>query len=224
MNRFLYIIISLLFAVAVNAQKDSLQLRDKYLEDQLYLDISYNGLRKQPSNVRSSSFSYGISIGYIRDIPLTRSGKFAFGLGLGYGYDSFTHGLKVTENASEYTYEITSSVDNKLRIHNLEMPIQFRIRTSDSNTYSFWRVYSGVKLSYNLTNRFTYQDNDVAIPVTDVNVYNKFQAGLTLSAGYGTFNFYLYYGLTPIFKSSAILNQSSIDTKIFKLGLSFYIL
>ncbi|WP_408030290.1 porin family protein [Tenacibaculum xiamenense] len=224
MNKILNLIALFLCVVSVYAQKDSLQLGDKYLEDQLYLDFTYNVLRKQPKDVAASSFSYGISAGYIRDIPLVKSGRMAFGLGLGYGYDSYSHGLKVAENDSGYTFEITSLTDNKLSLHNLEMPIQFRLRTSDSKTYSFWRVYSGVKLSYNLSNRLTYQSNNEPIPIRNVDFYNKFQVGATLSAGYGTFNFHLYYGLTPIFKSSAVLDGTSINTRVFKLGLSFYIL
>ncbi len=224
MRRLLNVLTVLLFTLSINAQKDSLQLGDKYLEDQIYLDFTYNVLRKQPKDSKASSFSYGISAGYIRDISLVKSGRVAFGVGVGYGYDSFSHSLKVAEDGNGYSFELTNSTDNKLSLHNLEMPIQFRLRTSDSKTYSFWRVYSGVKLTYNLSSRLTYQNNNVAVPITDVDFYNRFQVGLTLAAGYGTFNFHLYYGLTPIFKSTAILNGATIDTKVFKLGLSFYIL
>ncbi|MGG8496670.1 porin family protein [Tenacibaculum sp. TC6] len=206
------------------AQKDSLQIGDRYFEDQLYLDVSYNVLRNQPEGVKSSSFSYGISAGYIRDIPLTKNGKLALGIGIGYGYDSFSHGLKVIKANSTYTYQATDNTSNTLQIHAVEFPIQFRIRASEVNKYSFWRLYTGVKLSYNIANKFSYlDDNNATVSNTNNSNYNKFQAGLTMSAGYGTFNFYIYYGLMPLLNNAEI-NSMSIDSKVFKLGLSFYLL
>ena len=222
MNKF-YVIILLLKVISMNAQKDSLNLGDKYLEDQLYLDITYNVLKKKLKEVKSSSFSYGACVGYIRDIPIVKSGKMALGIGIGYGYDSFAHGLKVVENNSGFTLEVSNSADNKLLTHNLEMPLQFRLRSSNSRIYSFWRIYSGVKLSYNLRNQFIDAQSNEIIPITDVSNFNKFQLGLTMSSGYGTFNFHIYYGLTSILKSE-LIGQNLIDTKVFKIGVSLYIL
>ena len=206
------------------AQKDSLQIGDRYFEDQLYLDVSYNVLRNQPDGVKSSSFSYGSSIGYIRDIPLMKNGKLALGVGIGYGYDSFSHGLKVVKTNLGYLYEATTNTSNKLQLHAVEFPIQFRVRSSEVNKYSFWRLYTGVKLSYNIANKFSYLDENKAT-VSNINTsnYNKFQVGLTMSVGYGTFNFYIYYGLTPLLNNAEI-NSATIDSKVFKLGLSFYLL
>ena len=78
-----------LFTLSLNisAQKDSLQLGDKYLEDQLYLGISYIQLFSQPDNVIGSGFSYGFNSGYIKDISLVKSGRLALGIGIGYAYD-----------------------------------------------------------------------------------------------------------------------------------------
>ena len=58
---------------------------------------------------------------------------------------------------------------------------------------------------------------------SNIERFNKIQYGLTLAAGYSTFNFSLYYGLTPLFKSAA-LGTNPINTKVLKLGLIFYIL
>ena len=103
------------------------------------------------------------------------------------------------------------------------MPLQFRIRSSEVNKYSFWRVYVGVKITYNLNNKFSYVTNGSTVTFSNIDSFNKWQTGLTISAGYGTFNFCAYYGLTPIFKDTMI-NNIPINTKIFKLGLSFYLL
>ncbi|WBX73993.1 porin family protein [Tenacibaculum pacificus] len=202
------------------AQKDSLQIGDRYWEDQLYINISYNILSNQPKELNVSGFSFGFSGGYIKDIPLVKSSKIALGVGLGYGFDSFNHHLKVVEE-NLVTLKVANVITvDKLKSHNIEMPIQFRLRTSTVNSYSFWRIYTGIKLSYNLNNSFSYTDSDTIISTSNLPKYNKFQTGLTLSVGYSTFNFHVYYGLTPILKNGS----SNKNTNIIRIGLSFYLL
>jgi hypothetical protein len=213
-------------SITVVGQKDSLQIGEKYLEDQLYLDISYNVFYKQPTEFTPSSFSYGFSLGYIRDIPLVPSGKFALGLGVGYGYDSFSHGHSITENNNIIEIISTNAAitNNKLSLHNLEIPLQIRIRTSDAKTYAFWRIYTGVKFTYNLHNRFRYDENGIAKSFTNTSSFNRWQTGLTVSAGYGAFNVYVYYGLDSLFKNVLLDNNTPVQTKMYKIGVSFYLL
>ena len=210
-------------SISLYAQKDSLQVGDSYWEDQLYINFSYNALYDQPAGVSKSGFSFGFSGGYIKDISLIKSGKLTVGVGLGYGFDSFNHNLKVVEGKPN-SFQIDKTITaNKLKTHNIEMPLEFRWRSSTVNTYSFWRLYTGIKFSYNLSNNFTYVDGDAKIDISNIAEYNKFQTGLILSAGYGTFNFHVYYGLTPILKN-ATLNGNKIKTNIVRFGLSFYLL
>ncbi|CAL2102793.1 OMP_b-brl_2 domain-containing protein [Tenacibaculum sp. 190130A14a] len=224
MMKKIIILFCVFWGMNVVAQKDSLQLGDRYLEDQLYMNVSYNVLTGQPNGVNSSGFSYGVSAGYIKDIPLSKQGNYAFGIGLGYSYDSFNHSLKLVQNNSTISFEVDAqSTSNVFRLHNLELPIQLRWRTSDAVTYSFWRVYAGLVVRYNFYNGFTNTTNGVTSRVTNVANFNNWQTALTLSAGYGTFNFYVSYGISPLFKN-ATLNGQTIDTKVLKLGLSFYLL
>ena len=223
MKRILFILLTL-FSANSFAQKDSLQLGDSYWEDQIYMNISYNVLKNQPDEIRTSGFSYGFSIGYIKDIPFTKRGNISLGVGLGYGFDSFNHGLKITGTKESQIFEVdTESLFNTFKQHTIEMPIQFRWRTSNAVTYSFWRVYTGVSIQYNLYNGFSNSTDAGNTKLTNISAFNNWQTALTLSAGYGTFNFYVSYGLSSIFKN-ATLNGNVIDTKILKLGLSFYLL
>ncbi len=81
-------------AIHLFGQKDSLQLGDKYLEDQLYFGVTFNQLVSQPTGVIGSGFSYGINAGYIRDFSIVKSGKVAVGLGIGYAFDSLSMDLR----------------------------------------------------------------------------------------------------------------------------------
>ena len=206
------------------AQKDSLQLGDNYAEDQLYFVISYNELFNQPSQVKGSGFSYGLSTGYIKDITLNKQGTIAVGLGVGYNFDSFNHGLKVTEVNNVVTFEVDNTLtSSQLSIHNLEFPLEIRWRTSTAKKYDFWRIYAGIKFLYNLSNTFEYSDaNSNQFTFKNIPNYRKLQYGLTLSAGYDEFNVNVFYGLTSIFENATI-NGEEINTKILKFGLmSFF--
>ncbi len=220
---FIFLCFSFLSA-HVWSQKDSLQIGDKYSEDQLYISITYNQLFSQPSQVKGSGFSYGLSSGFMRDISFNKEGTLALGLGVGYGYDSFNHGLKVSRVNNEVTFEVDNSLtSNKLSIHSLEFPLELRWRDSSVNKYKFWRIYAGLKVSYNFSNTFTFNNGTQDFNFRNVSRFNKWQYGLTMAAGFDAFTAHLYYGLTPILKDTSI-GTSNIETKIIRIGLVFYLL
>lgn len=224
MKKYFLFIFLFLLTISLSAQKDSLQIGDKYSEDQLYLLISYNQLYNQPSQVKGSGFSFGLSSGYIKDITLNKSGSFAVGLGAGYNYDSFNHGLKVLQVNNEVTFEVDNTLtSNELSIHSLEFPLEIRWRNSNAKKYKFWRIYLGFKASYNLSNTFRYNNGTESFSFKNVSRFNKWQYGLTLSAGFDAFNAHVYYGLTPILQDSSI-GTTDISTKIIRIGLIFYLL
>ena len=224
MKKLLSILITIL-SFSLYAQKDSLSLGDKYLEDQLYFSVSYNQLFNQPITVIGSGFSYGLNAGYIKDISLVKSGRVALGIGVGYAYDSYKHGYKISSQNNNVIVDVDPSIvsTSGFKTHSLEFPFEIRWRTSTANKYKFWRVYTGFKISYNLKNTIDFTSNNVLNTYHNIERFNKVQYGLTLAAGYSTFNFSLYYGLTPLLKTSS-LGTNPINTKVIRLGLIFYIL
>ena len=165
----------------------------------------------------------------IKDMPINKSRNVAIGIGLGYSANSFNENLLVTKGAlGNYEYSILIDKDsyskNKLSMHLVELPIEFRWRTSTPTSYDFWRIYAGIKLGYVLTNTTKYVGDFGTIKNSDVDDFNDFQYGLTLSIGYGTWNLHLYYALNPMFSNEAMLNNETIDMNAIKVGLMFYIL
>jgi hypothetical protein len=204
-NRFI-IYYFLIVPFLAFAQKDSLSIGDRYAEDQLYFSVSYSQFFKQPSTITKSNFSYGLSVGFMKDIILNKAGTVAMAGGIGLGYDFFNHELKLDEenNGTIFTNDNTN-------LKNI-----FK--------YSFWRIYTGVKFLYNLNHSFQYTDAaENQFKYSNVSAYNKLQYGLTISAGYDDFTMNVFYGLTPVF-NNALLNRESVDTKILKFGLVFYFL
>ena len=206
------------------SQKDYLQLGSKYSEDQLYFLISYNQLFDQPSLVKGSGFSYGLSAGFMKDLILNKKGSVSMALGFGYNYDLLNHGLTITEDNNEVTFQVDNSgAINTLTIHNLEFPFEFRWINSDAQTYKFWRVYMGVKASYNMSNNFKFTDQSNYFSYKNVSRFNSWQYGLTLSVGYDVFTAHMYYGLTPMLKDT-MLGTTDISSKTMRIGLIFYFL
>ncbi|MFY9242966.1 MAG: porin family protein [Polaribacter sp.] len=224
MNKLVYTFLIIFLSSSMQAQKDSLQLGDRYSEDQMYISISYAQLFSQPEAISRSSFSYGISLGILKDFSLNKDGTFALAMGIGYGYDFFNHELKVEEiNGTTIFNEGLNITNNVFKGHNLEFPIEVRWRTSNAKKYNFWRIYGGIKFLYNLSNKFQFDENGTSFQFKNVSAYNNFRYGLTLSAGFDEFNINIFYSLNPIFENVTFNNQN-INSKILKFGLIFYIL
>ncbi|HEU4497407.1 MAG TPA: porin family protein, partial [Flavobacterium sp.] len=216
------------------AKKDSIDktvtvIDSLYREDQFYLGISYNILRNRPPNVSQNSFSVGLALGFLRDMPLNKKRNVAIAAGLGYSLSDYRQNIKITEAGGAASYEVVdeSKVDfdkNKFALHYLDLPIEFRWRTSTVQSHQFWRIYTGFKLSYLFLNKSKYVDGDEKIRIFGNGDFNKLQYGAYISLGYNTWNLQAYYGLNTLLKSDAKIAGKSIDMNALNIGLIFYIL
>ena len=160
----------------------------------------------------------------MKDLILNKQGSISMALGVGYNFDLLNHGLTISEENNDITFQADNSgATNKLLLHNLEFPFELRWRGSDAQTYKFWRVYMGVKASYNLSNNFKFTNETNSFSYRNVSSYNTWQYGLTLSVGYDVFTAHVYYGLNPILKDTS-LGTADISSKIMRIGLIFYLL
>lgn len=209
---------------------DTTFVDDKYREDQFYISVTYNLLQLKPDGMSQRGFSSGFHFGFIRDMPINDRRNIALGVGLGLSSNSYNQNMLISQDeTNDYVYEIINedevSIDrNKITTYLVEFPIEFRWRTSIAKDYKFWRIYTGVKFGYVFMNSSKYKGSLGTIKNSNIDDINTLQYGLTLSAGYSTWNFHLYYGLNPVFKDSATLNSEPIDTSSIKIGLMFYIL
>lgn len=197
-----------------------------YREDQFYFGFTYNTLQNKPALLSQNKFSTGFSAGFTRDMPVNKLRTVAIGTGLGFTYNNYIQNLGITDNGTTRDYSILSSSDystNRLSQLFVNVPIEFRWRTSTYTSYKFWRVYGGVKFSYLLYDRYVFNDGNNKTTVTSNPDFNKLQYGLYLATGYNTFNLYAYYGLNPLFKTSQV-NGEKNNMQSLNLGLIFYIL
>ncbi|MBV7268762.1 porin family protein [Winogradskyella luteola] len=208
---------------------DKSELYKNYREDQFYISATYNLLANKPNGVSQSGFSSGFHFGFIRDMPINKRRNVSLGLGIGLSTNSYNQNISILEIDNEFVYNTIDESEinvskNKFTTYLIEVPFEFRWRTSTATDYSFWRIYSGFKVGYLFYNSSKFKSNVGDEKLSNIDDFNKIQYGLTLSVGYGTWNFHVYYGLNPIFDDNAQLDGEAIDMKSFKLGLMFYIL
>lgn len=229
MKLVLKILIVLISGQSCFSQEDITKEVDSlYREDQFYAGVTYNLLGNKPSDLSQSGFSTGLHFGFIKDMPLNDKRNVAIGIGLGYSMNSFNQNMQINEESGgSYSYTILDGntySKNKFSNHLIEIPIEFRWRTSTPTEYRFWRIYTGLKVGYAIVNTAKFKDDSRSIKYNNISDFNKFEYGFTLSAGYNTWNIYLYYGLNPIFSNNAVLEGDKIDMNAIKVGLIFYIL
>jgi len=225
MKNLVIILVAIVANMSLAQSKDSLG-SNKYLEDQLYIGVTYNSLYKLPEDISQNGFSNGIFFGYIKDIPINAKRDFGFALGLGYGRNTYFQDLRIEEVDGATTFEQVKSFSrNKFSLHTIEFPIEIRWRTSTPTKYKFWRIYSGVKMGYVFASNAKLK-KEGTIKVRGIKEVNKFQYGLTLGAGFGTWNLNIYYGLNDIFSADAFINSTEelVRTRDLRIGLIFYIL
>lgn len=216
------------YITGITAQDSIKRIDLKYLEDQFYTGITYNFILNKPSDVTQRNFSYGLMGGFIKDIPLNADRNVGFGLGLGYALNTYYTNLLATETQDGIVYSIIdadiSYRRNKLEIHLIEMPIEFRWRSSSPSDHKFWRIYTGIKLAYAVGSRSKFVSDMEKISFRNPDI-EKFQYGIILNFGYNTFNFHAYYGLNNLFKDGVVTDTGeSIKFKPLRIGISFYIL
>jgi hypothetical protein len=208
--------------IAPKAKVDSL-----YREDQFYFGFTLNTLQNKPVGLTQDKFSSGFSAGFLRDFPINQKRTIAIAPGLGFSYNNYNQNLKIEETNQQPIYTIinpeTSFNINRFTQFLVDVPIEFRWRTSTYESHKFWRIYGGFKMSYLLYDKSVYEDELGKIVVTNNKDFNKFQYGAYLSAGYNSINVYAYYGLNSLFQS-AKTNTESIDMNSFNVGIMFYIL
>jgi len=208
-------------------QPDFEALDSLYREDQFYIGFTYNILQNLPDGVEQNKFSSGYSFGFLRDMPFNKARTWAIGAGLGFSISNLNHNIYITDYDHDYQYmTIPSDMPydrSKLILNYVDLPIELRWRTSSPKTHKFWRVYTGIKLSYLVFSKYKFKNGSDKFSVNNNADIDKLQYGMYLATGFNTWNLNIYYGFNPIFKSAEI-DGKPIDMRSLNIGLMFYIL
>ena len=192
-----------------------------YREDQIYASVGYPLLIDVPEALTQNKLSHTFSLGFVRDMPINRARNLAFGLGFGLNYNVVHTNLQFTENMEAYTY-LSSNVTNQWNNLDLEIPLEFRWRSSVPLNYQFWRAYAGLvgyyTLSANQRTRTALIDSITSLSV------QKFRLALRLNVGNNTWNLTYTHPIDSFFDYDKSPHYKLFSQlKIAKLGLVFYI-
>ncbi|MDO4229807.1 MAG: outer membrane beta-barrel protein [Capnocytophaga sp.] len=202
----------------------------EYLEDQFYVGLTYDYLISKASRVVQHNLSRGIHVGFLRDMPMNDRRNKGIAIGLGYSYDLIYSNITAFSNNNVVEYNIATSLSdlniskNYFQTHTLELPLEFRWRTSTTESHKFWRIYLGVKLGYVFGARNLFKRNEITAFFTNSDLKNQWHFKVFTAFGYNTLNFFVQYNLTPILKNAQTEDQTSLKSSLLQMGLMFYIL
>lgn len=215
------------FSQEVTPVLPTVKIDSLYREDQFYFGFTLNTLQNKPAGLTQDKFSSGFSAGFLRDFPINKSRTVAIAPGLGLTYNNFNQNIKITELNQKPVYTIIDPLTeyrrNRFSQLSVDVPIEFRWRSSTFESHKFWRIYGGFKMSYLIYDKSVFEDAQGKIVVSNNNDFNKFLYGAYISSGYNTINVYAYYGLNSLFQSAKTANES-IDMNSLNIGVVFYIL
>ena len=218
-----FLIVCFLSLGQVFSQESPLSDSSFFREDQFYLGASFMILHSADSEFQPQGLSRHFQSGFIRDLPLSTSGKFASGIGLGMSFERHTTNLERHIDDPSPSYFISPESETSLFFtkSTLELPLTLRWRNATANDFAFWRIYGGISLQWNYFNKMRQQN----LVIKNTNGLQKFGTVAHLSFGYNTWNFYFAYQLSSFFDSEAINSESvAQDLNPIKIGLIFYIL
>ena len=196
------------------------QENQNYFEDQFYLGLSYNSIGGKVDDFKENKFSYSISYGFIKDIPVSTTGKYAFGIGLGLSHNSLNNNLKYNNQNFEFIQNLGSSSTNRYTYTELQVPFEIRWRNSSINNYKFWRIYAGLRYSRVIQSKYIYRNDVLSAKIDDLPI-DKDQIGFTINVGFNTWNISVYQSLKPFFTDGSSVDIEGL--KQFRLGFIFYV-
>jgi opacity protein-like surface antigen len=219
---------------SINALKAQ-EVDKYYLEDQIYMTLSYNMLVNKNDSVNQGGFSNGFSVGYIRDIPFNKRRNFGVAVGLGYSIGHYYQNLDIktyVNGAGDITrLDSRDFIRNKFTLSYIEMPFEIRFRTSTIESKNFFRSYVGFKVGYRLNAYSKKKTNYQQSAYYNHPDFNWWRYGLTLNLGYSKWNLHVFYSLSEIFKDGTTANPKDINNSLIPLnmnelniGLVFYLI
>jgi len=213
-----------------NQAVDSIFKPDQhYLEDQLYFGISYIILRNLPETMAQNGFSNAIKLGFIRDIPINERRNLGFGIGLGLSWQSYYQNLRVNvdEQSGQVQYHLLTGekyISNSFQTNSIDLPLEIRWRGSTPKKFKFWRVYSGITISYIYGTASNFVTKNIDLTYKHIKIIKPWQFGINISAGYGTWNFTFYYGLSDLIKNDVLIDGQKLHAKSMHIGFVYYFL
>jgi hypothetical protein len=174
-------------------------------DDRLILDLTLDNYAVRPASLEVNIIkSRGVNIKLMKD-RLIRNTLFSFGYGLAFGSQNFdTDRFIIVDDTLGHTYfvSIDPAVDvktNKLSVNYLDLPFEFRFRTSPNTKNNSFKIALGFKIGVLLQSHVKYEDDGGKLKLFNINNLNKYRYGVDSRIGYGIWGLNAYYSLISLF-------------------------
>lgn len=198
-----------------------------FREDQFYFGISiFNRLQNTPVGFVQNGFPVGVSLGFLRDMPINSNRTLAVAAGFGFAYNKFYQNIRIFDVDGALNIKIIDNDSfnlNKMEQIFIEFPVELRWRNATPTNHKFYRIYTGFKWQILIFDKTKFVSESATNVVFSNSIFNKLQFGPTLSIGHNTWNASMFYGINGMFKKT--VGQTHIEgLNTLNMGLMFYIL
>lgn len=193
-------------------------------QDMFFITLNYEGLLNTPAGVTQKFWNRGVDVGFMLEQPMSKSG-ISVAAGVMYGNQNYYTNSTISEDTTGFNGILTSAFNvnsdaldvksNKLALSYVDFPLELRYRFNQNKPGMGWRVAVGFKFGYLFDAHSKQINNQGKFKEFNYNNFRNWRNGVTLRAGYGRANLYMYYGLTPLFESS-----TSPNVHPFSIGLT----
>jgi len=223
-----------IFGLLANTEKQKMRTEDYFISE-VFSDI----WQQTPQGLKTATLNRGYNANILMDYPLGKS-NFAFAIGLGLSFHNmysnsilnremdtignYTQNSVFTEIPESFSYK-----NNKLTLMYLDIPLEFRFRTK--NLTDNFKFALGFKAGYNIKNYTKYHGDKLdgtlahdggaaSIKFKEYNIPNieNLRYGITARIGYGRYNLFAYYALTPLMTKG---KSNADDMFPISVGIAF---
>ena len=221
-----FLILIIQFSTRANDSTNTeVQLNPKKSGGALLIDFGFNNLidSKDPYRLKFLG-SRGLNIYYMYQLRIGYF--FSINPGVGLGFDNYSF---QNENLRLYPWNgtlvtVLDSTDkinyfkSKLSTTYLDVPLEIRFKSSQNDKKAFHLALGGkVGFLVNSKSKYKFEENNITIKQKQIsNLYvNPIRYGVTGRIGYGLFQVFAHYSLTPLFQKS-----KSVEITPFMCGIT----
>lgn len=196
--------------------------------ESVQFSYGYAMLLQTPEELQQA-YSDAWQLQFMNEILLGTKNHFSFSYGLGFSQFNWRSNLRIiTSPAAQelnYSYLATDSIYNKNRLlaTYVDLPIEIRWRSNTNKYGRYWRFYFGGLVGYRMNSSSLFKVDDYSVKNYGISDLANVHYGVFVRTGFWMFNVYAYYGINPVFKSTAPGWEDLQDMRSLTLGLTISI-
>ncbi len=179
--------------------------------DRIIFQFGYAGWLHSDSVLKTEWFSRSASIYFNYDVQFGKS-NFSFAPGIGLTSDNvyLNSGISIDDSTNVSSFFLLPNQDavksNKISITYIDVPLELRFRTKPDKHDNSWKIAAGLKIGLTAKTlsklKISEEGENRIYKTTNLQNTMGYHYGPTFRFGYGWFNLFAFYSLTPFFEEN----------------------